>query len=152
MPGFNVLGANSRTYILKHESHKQHEAFTAAAALPKGVPVKLDADGRVSAWVSTDTAATCIGITVTVASAAGEMVTVAVRGYIQVFALSAAAFSAGPITVTSYNAAKVGPDGTTGWLIVDDMADAAAIAAGQLGWALDPATAADQLIRVLVRD
>src|SRR5688500_3874204 len=128
---FSGLGGTSRTFILKHESHKQHEAFTASVALTVGVPVKLNANGTVSAWVNTDTAAACIGITVNDA-AINEVVTVAVRGYIQVYALSLAAFNAGPITVTAYNAAKVGPNGLTGWRIVDGMADAATIAAQQI--------------------
>lgn len=150
MPAITSLGDKSRTYILYDESHKLSLTFTVAtAAVVKGHPVKLNAAGTVSPWVNTDTTAALVGITLNPA-AIGEETTIRARGFIVVFALSGSAHPAGPITINSYNAAKVGPDGQTGWLICDDMADAATTAAQQAGWALDQATAADQLIRVLI--
>lgn len=150
MPAFTTLGEKTRTYILYDESHKLSLTFNVAtAAVIKGAPVKLNAAGTVSRWIMTDTTATLLGITMNPAEV-GEEVTIRARGFIVVFALSVAAFSAGPITITTYDAAKVGPDGQVGWLLCDDMADAATIAAQQAGWALDQATAADQLIRVLI--
>lgn len=146
MGSLTTLGGKTKTTFLHSENHKTTFEATAAAALKKGQPVKLDADGKVSAWAKTDLLYKCVGYCYgDVAS--GEVVTIWSRGYAIIYGLSTAALDAGPVAFEAYNSAT-DIDGATGY---SEYANSAT-AAENNGWALDQADADNELVRVLLMD
>jgi hypothetical protein len=96
------------TSVFEHtpEAHKLHMEFTVAAgqSVHKGDLVVLATNGRVQAAASADAAFKILGVAIH-DGAAGEFVTVAMRGYAVVNAeAAAAALSAGPVQLGAWNA------------------------------------------------
>lgn len=140
----NTLGTPSKTTILTSEAHKTTQEFTVGAtAVKKGQPVMLDATGKVIPWDAADRQS-LIGYSYADA-AIGDNTTVWTRGYMIVFALSSAALIPGPVTYVDYNTAAVS-NGNTGFSRYKQAVDEP----HTNGWALDVATAANKLIRVLL--
>jgi hypothetical protein len=142
------------TFLNGPESHKLHLEFDATANINVGQPCKMHADGgKVSPCVDGDAEQVMVGISIHPGkSAYGDKVVLATRGYAVIYAQSAAAVTPGPVAYKGY-------DGTTKYNIVATLAavttpaEAAALPASlHFGWALDKATAASQIIRVLVKD
>jgi len=146
MPPFTTLGTNSKTTILSMESHKLAIEFEAAAAVKKGQLVKLDTTGKVTPWAKADLQHTIIGMCHDDA-AIGELVTVHTRGYALIYGISNAIQNAGLATFESFDTSNA-VNGVTGY----SKFSISAVADQDMGWALDAATAANQLIRVLIRD
>lgn len=146
MPGFTMLGDNSRTTFLALEPEKISVEFEAAAAVKRGQPVKLDTTGKVTPWAKADTEAQLLGIAYTDAST-GQLVTVWTRGYVLMYGISNATQNAGLCTFESYDSAT-DVNGTKGY----SKFSVSPTAGQEMGWALDAATAANQLIRVLVKN
>lgn len=139
----NSLGSQTKTLFLKQESHKLFEEFEVAAtrSVKKGQPVILVTGGYIDAAVKAGAAQASVGIAMQ-DGAAGELVTVMTRGFAITYAeAGTTALVPGPVSLhtTAFNTA-------TGYVEVDD---AAIDATTQVGWALDNATNAGDIIRVL---
>jgi len=148
MTAFTTLGLNTKTTFLHTENHKTTVEFTASAVIQPGQLVKLDAAGTISPWAATDLQHTCIGFAYNGAKAVGDLCTVWTRGYAIILGLSNAAQAAGPTTFASYDTTNATPDGNKGYnkyKVATDVTDC-------IGWMLDQATAANQLVRVLIKD
>jgi hypothetical protein len=147
------LGKVTKNTILKSESHKLHEEFTVAAGqtIYQGQPVKLNAAGEVLVYATADGDALLLGYAMCQTPAiAGELVTIAVRGYLTIMAISGGAVNCGPVQYSSYDTSTdIG--GTTGYNVVATAAVTSGVAANQIGWALDLADGANDLIRVLLK-
>lgn len=130
-----------RTLILKHESHKLHHEFEVGAdGIKRGQPAVLNADGTISAAAAGAAGNTVVGYSVHNA-AEGELATLVMRPFLIVFAQVNQATDAGPVAYGGQSNDD------------DDYANFTAIAAAgdmgpQVGFALDPATAAGDMIRV----
>lgn len=149
MPGFTALGDNTKNTFLITEAHKLTVEFKSTAAINSGQPVKLASDGRISPMGGTDLQHLCIGVAYNSVDAADKYVTVWTRGYALVLGLSNASQGAGGVAWASYdssNAPSAVP-GTTGYNKYKAMTDATDMVA----WQLDNATAANQLVRILMR-
>ena len=126
-----------RTLILKHESHKLHHEFEVAADLRRGQPAVLNEDGTISPAAAGAAANTVVGYSVHNA-AAGELATLVMKPFLIVFAQVNQATVAGPVAYGGQS---------------NDDADyanftAAVDATTQIGFALDQALAAGDMIRV----
>lgn len=133
------FGEVTRTLILKHESHKLHHEFEASEAIKKGQPVVLNSDGTVKPAGTAAAANTVVGYSMHTAREAGDLVTIMMKPFLIVFAQPNAALVAGPVAYDGQNTAE------------PDFASFAAVAAGAataVGFALDEATAANDVIRV----
>lgn len=108
--------------------------------IKKGQPVKLTTDGKVVPLASGDDAYLCIGVALQ-DRAGGELVTVVTRGYLILFATSAAAHNAGPAVFTGYDTSNNRPE-------VDDGGSATTT----MGWLIDDAAGAGEKVRILVKD
>jgi len=144
MAQLTAMGGQTKTIFLNEaESHKLHLAFTVAAGqtVKRGQPVILNADGDILPPGTLDGTLNpqIIGYSVHNA-AAGEEATIAMRGYCVVFAVAAAAQNAG---LVSYNGLGTDTDYT--------KYAAEATAAESNGWSLDKATAAQEMIRVVLK-
>lgn len=152
------LGKNSKTTILAIEDGKLSLEFevTTGQTVYEGMPVKLTADGKITPWVKTDAITKLIGhvyggpvVGNTPASwVAGDLVTVFMRAHLLIYALSAAAVDCDtPVTQSSYDTSTAVDggelNGTTGFNKVEQAASNT-----PMGWALDQADAADELIKV----
>lgn len=144
--GFTTAGSNTKTSFLHTEAHKTTQEFTASVAIKRGQLVKLDDLGTVSIWAAADGRFKCIGVAYNDA-AIGEFITIWTRGYAIIWALSNAAVVCGPVTVSSYDAVTV-VGGVSGY----PKYAVAAADADTVGWALDDASGANELIRVLLTD
>lgn len=142
MANLTAFGGPTKSIFLNEaESHKLHLAFTVAngQTVKKGQPVKLNADGLILPCATDGSEAKAmIGYSIQNA-AAGEECTIAVKGYAVIYAMSAASQNAGMV---SYN----GVNGTDG----NYTNYATSVAANMNGWSMDKATAANQLIRVIL--
>lgn len=137
------LGSNSKTTFLATEEDKITIEFTTAAVVKKGQPVKLTPAGLVTPWATTDGVASLIGY-VYADAASGDLVTVWSKGFIILYGLSNAIQNAGPVAYTSYDSTT--DIGSIGYSKYAAATDPLTIN----GWSLDAATAAGQLIRVLL--
>jgi hypothetical protein len=136
-----ALGDKSKTVFLKGvESHKIHHEFEVATGVAVKVaqPVKLNNDGLVVPAAAGDGDA-IIGYSIH-DGAAGELVTVAMRAYVIVYAMTSEAVNAGPVEYGG-----VGTEDPEYMLYVN------VDTGSQVGWALDKATGADELIRVALK-
>ena len=111
--------------------------------IKKGMPVEINAtSGKIQPVTVSTHDLTCVGIAVHDA-VDGELCTVALRGYSIIYARSASAMTFGaPVKFDSY-------DSTDGYNKVED---GSVTVANQFGWAIDDATAADETIRVIVKN
>lgn len=138
------LGEKTKSAFLKEvENHKLHQEFEVAASntVFKGQPVKLDATGKIVPAAAAEAEHNIIGVAI-MDGAEGELVTVGMRGYAIIWAESVAALTPGPIKYTGYN-------GTTEYNQVDS---GTVTQANAMGWALDVASAAAELVRVVIKD
>jgi len=150
-----TFGIESKsTFLNGPESHKLHLEFEATANINVGQPCKMHADGgKVSPCVADDPEQLMVGVSIHPGkSAYGDKVVLATRGFTVIMAQSAAAVTPGPVQYKGF-------DGTTKYNIVGTLAavatpaEAAALPSSlHFGWALDKATGAGQIIRVLVKD
>lgn len=136
-----LFGADTKTKILKSESHKLFQEFEVVAGtnLKKGQPVTLETAGTIDQAVTGTARHAVIGFAVQDALA-GELVTVMMKAFAIVFMESAtASLTAGPVKIHAN-----GYNGTTGYTEVDDdtVTDANII-----GWSLDEGNDGD-VIRV----
>lgn len=143
------LGGVSKTTVLAEEEMKIRVEFTTAAIVKKGQPVKLTAAGLVTPWAKTDLQHLCIGYCDS-DQASGSLVTVVTRGYAIIYGISAAAANAGPATYNGYDSTnpdtnEVGAIGYSQYGAATDVTDC-------IAWILDQASAANFLMRVLIKD
>jgi hypothetical protein len=139
-----TLGSVTKSvFVNEIESHKLHLEFVVEAgqSVKAGMPVELTATGTVKPVTSATAATTGIGICLQ-DRAAGEKVTVGVRGYAVENGEAKTALTPGPVFWDSYNA-------TTSLNVWDDTSVTAANIAG---WCLDVAATAADPIRVLVKN
>ena len=137
-----TIGSTTKTLFLKQESHKLFEEFTVASAttIKKGQFVKLDTAGKLVATVKAAAAQENIGIAMQDGTA-GTLITVMMRAYAITYCeAGTASMNAGPVCLftTAYN-------GTSGYASVDDASVDHTL---QVGWALDAATSAGDIVRV----
>lgn len=144
MSTLTTLGNKSKTTILNSESHKLSLEFEAAEAIKKGQPVKLNAAGKVAVWAKADGRDLLVGYAYSDA-ALGDNVTVFTRGFMVIFAASAGAFSCGPVIYNGYSTTTI--NDTSGYSTYDDNPGTGET---NNGWALDAATGANQLVRILL--
>lgn len=145
MPGYNTIGNQTKTTFLNTEAHKLSLEFVANAAVKSGQPVKLTNDGKVTPWAKTDALNLCIGYAYQSADA-NEYVTVFVRGYLVIWALSTGtSLNAGPVALQGYDSSTDAGGNRKGYSQYGAVSSDTASA-----WALDAAAAANTLIRVLV--
>ena len=146
-----ILGSKTKTVFLKGiENHKLHHEFEVAAnnTIKKGQPVFLDTDGMVCVALAANgggegapatPANNIIGWSIHNGEA-GEMVTIGMKAFGIVWAMPNTALNAGPVQYGGLN----DEDPTYNSFAT------AADAASTIGWALDKAAAADELIRVAI--
>lgn len=143
---FTTFGSPSKTIVLATEEDKIAIEFAAAAAIKEGQPVKLDATGKVAIWAKADGRSSLLGFAL-MDAASGALVTIETRGYALLYGISAAAQASGLATINGYDTTTdVG--GTKGYNTIGITATDTEM----IGWALDVAAGAGQLIRFLVRD
>lgn len=140
-----TVGSTTLTKIEHHENHKLTLTKDAGAAIVEGQPCKLNAAGDFIPWTKSDFVHNMIGFAV-MDAAQGQEVTVWSRGYGIIMGVSNATQDAGPVTYEGLqttgmytNFGKFGVASDTG-------------TTNAIGWALEPATAAGQQIRVVIRD
>lgn len=146
------LGGKSKTTYLESEAGKLTVELTVGAtAVKKGQPVKLNATEGIIPWVNTDGRFLLLGYAQKDA-AVGEVVTVFLRGFACIWALSTGVQASGPVKYASYDSSTdiTGPGGSGG--IGYSVYDVAATDAVCNGWSLDTSTAANELIRVILMD
>ena len=136
-----LFGTDTKTKILKSESHKLFQEFEVVAGtnLKKGQPVTLETAGTVDEAINTTATHLIIGFAVQDALA-GELVTVMMKAFAIIFMESAtASLTAGPVKIHAN-----GYNSTTGYMEVDDdtVTDA-----NILGWSLDTGDDGD-IVRV----
>lgn len=127
-----IHGSNTKTIVLKSQSHKLSEEFevNAGQTVAKGQPVVIAGDGLVQAAGTGSTAQQIIGYSMH-DGAAGELVTVIMKAHAILFMeCETDSLAAGPVRLGSsavYNS-------STGYVLIDD---AGVDHADQLGWALE---------------
>lgn len=137
----NTLGSETTTIFLKGvENHKLHHEFEAGAALKAGQMVKLNATGQIVALAAGDNQDLFVGVLIHDTDS-GDLGTVATRGYTILRAESSAALTPGPVQAGTF-------DGTN---LVNEFATSTGHDKS-IGWALDVALAANEEIRVLIKD
>lgn len=138
-----LLGDKTKTVFLKGiESHKLHHEFQVAAGetIKVGQPVVLNSEGEVVPAAAAAKAGTVIGYSIHEGSA-GEFVTVGMKAMAIVWASPGAALDAGPVKYAGLNTT----DNT-----YNNFTAASADYSDLVGWALEDAEAADELIRVAI--
>lgn len=145
---FTSLGGASKTTVLAEEEDKIRIEFTANANVKRGMLVKLTAAGQVTPWAAADLQHLCIGYCDS-DQLATALVTVVMRAYSIIYGLSTAAANAGIGKQTAYDSADAdatfGAIGYNNWAAATDVTDT-------VGWIIDPATAANQLMRIAIKD
>lgn len=141
-----TFGTPSKTILLASEEDKISIEFTTNAAIAEGQFVQLNADGTVGVWVKANGRSSLLGIALSTA-ASGALLTVLTRGYALTYGISGAAQASGLGTSTGYDTTTV-----VGSLKGYNTITITATDSEMVGWALDVAAAAGQLIRFLVRD
>lgn len=151
MSPLTTLGSKTQTIFLKGiENHKLHHEFEVAEGetISKGQPVYLNTDGEVCAAKKAGEggegdpatpANAIIGWSIHNGSE-GEVVTVGMKAFGIVWAMPNAALNAGPVEYDGMN----DEDPTFNSFVVATGANTT------IGWALDKASAADELIRVAI--
>lgn len=154
-------GKTPRAIIQKSESHKLHHAFTVKSSktIYKGQLVVLETDGSIRAYESTDTTDKIIGVAVTdsvnpayAASKQNELeVTVALNGHMIIYGVNK--------TSGALNAGPVKPDGTRkdiyDYYVAHNNIETVETSKKVMkepvvAINLTPATAKDQMIKVLI--
>lgn len=143
------FGTSTKSVVLAEEEDKIRIEFTTAAIVKKGQPVKLTATGTITPWAKTDLQHLCVGYC-DADAASGALVTVVCRGYAIIFGISAAAVVCGPGTYNGYDSTNADTNqySAIGYSIygaATDVTDA-------IAWVIDPASAANQLMRVLIKN
>lgn len=137
-------GDKTYNHLLKSESHKLHEEFTVKTgqAVDQFGLVVLNSDGTVQKAAADATAKTVLGYSVH-PGAAEELVTVACKGYAQIFGFaSGGAITAGPVKV----AAAANATGYCGYAnTAGDTSEDNLI----VGWAMD-AGGQDDVVRIMM--
>jgi hypothetical protein len=139
-----LFGTDTRTIILKSESHKLFEEFEVAAAqtVAKGQPVVISGNELVSPAGIAATTQQIIGISMHDAIA-GELITVMVKGWAITFVeCETALLVAGPVKLGGV--ATFNP--LTGYVMIDD---AAVSHLNQIGWAIEGGVAIGDIVRVI---
>lgn len=137
-----VMGNKTQSIFLKGpEAHKLHHEFTVAdtVVIKKGQPVVLNADGEVKPADAAADASQVIGYSIH-NGGEGDLVTVAMKAFIIVWAMPNAALDGGPVKYEGMNSTDENFNSFT--------AVAGTEEGSTIGWALDQSTAADQMIRV----
>ena len=146
MSNLTQFGDKTKTVFLNEaESHKLHLAFTAAAQIKKGQPVKLDADGNIEPVIAPLTNSSkdeIIGYSIMDGNEDDE-VTVAMRAYAVVFAMSGESLTPGPAAYTGVSSTD---SFYTEYVAAEEVAEVGGFVMN--GFALDEATGANELIRV----
>jgi|SRR5882757_1100214 len=155
MPGFTVVGQNSKTIALAENKAAIYQEFTTNAACFKGQPVKLDNNGLVGPAAASDFLSLIIGYAAFDA-AISTLVTVITRGVYMIWALANAIQNAGPVTYlgydTTHNTNTTDYAGDLGYSLYGaGTVEAAGVVSTNHGWALDKSVAQYDLIRVLLR-
>jgi len=148
-------GSSSKTTFLNGpEAHKLFLEFEATSGIYVGQPCKLHADGgKVSPCADGDAESLMVGISIhTAESAYGAHVTLATRGYAVIYCQSGAALNAGPVQYNGYDTSTLYTKVIALAAVVTPAEGAALPRSLHMGWALDKATDAGQIIRVLVKD
>jgi len=138
------FGEKTKSVFLKGvESNKIHQEFEvkAGSSVIKGQPLVLNTDGTVLPAAAGAKSFTVIGYALHT-RATGELVTVAMKAYAIVWGQSLGALNAGPVKVGA------APTDTTygGYVATADAAGADVV-----GFALDAAAAADELVRIAIQ-
>jgi len=139
------LGTATTTLFLKSESHKLHQEFTVktGSSVNKGDLVKLHTDGTILPLADDEAQVGSVMVGVSLHdAAAGELATVACRGYMIMFAEASAALNAGPVKMTAV-AGGEGEKVEYANIVTDGQAT-------QAGQSLDSAAADGDEIRVLI--
>lgn len=128
-------------YLKGAEAHKLHQAFTVAtgAEVRNGQPVKLDEDGEVMPAASEELRENIIGYSIHDGKE-GERVTIVVKAFAIIYCKSLDAFNAGKVSYGGQN--------TTDPVYMNVASSD--IVGTYIGWAIDKATAANQVVRVMV--
>lgn len=146
------FGEQTKSVFLKSiESHKLHQEFEvkAGVSVKQGQPLKLvAADGTVEPAAAGDKANLIIGVAVQ-SRAAGELVTVGMKAFTIVWAQSLGALVAGPVKMAAAPADPLycGYEASTA---VDQATTPALDYSDVVGWALDAAAGAGELVRVAI--
>jgi hypothetical protein len=125
------------------EAHKLHLEFGLQGDVFKGQLVKMYTDGKVTALADGDAEYLCVGISIHDNGSPydSDYGVMAVRGYTVIMAQASAALNAGPVESGGF-------DEATSRQIVTTASDAG----HTIGWALDVAGDAGDIIRVLIKD
>jgi len=153
---YTVGNVSKSVFLNGPESHKLMLEFAVASdsGIEVGQPCKMHADGgKVVACASGDAENLMVGVSIHPGfSAYGDHIVLACRGYAVIYAQSGAAVTPGPVQYNGY-------DASTKYNKVIDLADVATPAENanlpaslHMGWALDAAADAGEIIRVLVKD
>lgn len=138
------FGDVTETLFLKgFEAHKLHHEFSVATgsgalAVRKAQPVKLTAEGNVEPADAAEPAQNIIGYSIHNGNP-GELVTIAMKAYGIVYCKPNAAVEAGPVQYAGQNTAE--PE-------YPAVATIAADEPNLMGWALDEADGANDMIRL----
>ena len=135
--------ATKTVFLNEAESHKLHIAFTAAVAIKKGQPVKLTDDDTVGLLIGDGTDSDhIVGYSIQNAEA-GDQVTIAMKGYAVIFAMSGGAVTVGPVRYSGVN---------SGDAMYMNYVDAKTTNLPKMnGQALDSAAGANEIIRVVLQ-
>lgn len=140
----NSLGTVTKSvFLIEIPSDEVFQEFTVAPSktIYAGMPVELDADGKVQPATPSTTSTTYIGIALKNASA-GELVTVGTIGLCVIHATAKATQDAGPVKWDSYDTVNGVNVYSASTVTVDNIG----------GWALDAAASAGDAIRVLIKE
>lgn len=137
----NSLGTQTPEVIVhKSESHKLHQEFDNTVVISKGQLVKLDSTGKVVPIAADDDENVAIGYSIE-NSPANDKCTIATRGYGILKAQAQAALSPGPVQMKAFDTVT--------------KLNQFATSSGQnkaIGWSLDAAASAGDIILVLIKD
>ena len=139
-----LFGEDTKTIILKSESHKLFQEFEVAATkeVKKGQPVVISGNEEVDAAGTASTTQQIIGFSMHDGEA-GDLITVMMKAYAILFVqCETATLAAGPVRLGStsvYNA-------TDGYVYIDDDT---VTGANQVGWALEGG-GVDDVVRLAV--
>ena len=127
-----LFGVDTKTIVLKSESHKLFHQFEveASQAVKKGQPVVITDDEQVQPAGTTSTTQQIIGFSMHDGDE-GELVTVMMKAYAILFVqVETASLAAGPVRLGTTGVYDAG----TGYVLIDD---ATVDHNDQLGWALE---------------
>lgn len=134
-------GPIGKTIFLKGaESHKLHQAFTVATEqeIKVGQPIVLNAAGEAVAAAADATTVNIVGYSIH-KGVAGDVITVAMKAYGIIYAMSNAAVNAGGVAYAGQNTKDK-----------DYVSVKTAAAGTQFGWCLDKASAENEIVRVAI--